>query len=128
MLATVRRGNYTMGDFGKVGWSVLNWEAQYRISAEMFSLYPIKFTKYLAYNTGYIANVAWSALQKIYPTALMSVLQMGCRVPLVEDQEVAPTLAEQYLHPSLEFANRNLLLRARDLLALRAKNEKLFRL
>lgn len=128
VLTTVRAGNYTIADFSAVSWTILNMEFQSRLAGELLSNYPIKFSKFLAFNTGFVTNICWSVLKKIYPPAITGVLQLGCRVPLVGDQEVPLKLEETYLQPSMKTAYERLLLRAKDLLSLRRKNEEFFRL
>ncbi|CAB9520487.1 expressed unknown protein [Seminavis robusta] len=127
-LATIRRGNHTMMDFSEFSWKQWNMELQYRFCAEMFAQYPIKFRQLLCFNTGTVANVCWSLVRRLYPTSLTNVLELGCEVPCQFGDDFPKPLAHQYLQPSLQEAYCRQLLRAKDLLSLRAKNEQLFRL
>ncbi|CAB9505571.1 expressed unknown protein [Seminavis robusta] len=127
-LATIRNGHQTMGDFGSFDWDNLKLEFCYQFNLEMGELYPITFTKFLAFNTGTLANMFWSLVKNVYSKALISKLQLGCRVPLGEEDEVPRSLSDIYLQPSLEETNKRMLVRARQLFTLRARNEANFRL
>jgi hypothetical protein len=127
-IATVRIGHYTMSDFGNFDWHNLSMELSTCSNAEMLRLYPIKYTKFLAFNTNGIANIMFSLTKNIFPKSMIDSVQLGCRVPMTEDENVPRPLSEMYLQPSLEQSNERMRARARELLLLRAKNEAHFRI
>ena len=126
LLATVRRGGFHMCDFQSYGWMSWSMQLQSRFSDEFFKDNPVRYRKVLCFNTGSVATVCCSLLKHIYPPAFVSALQLGCKVPLEENDSVPKSLADKYLQPSMEEAYSRLLLRVRELLTLRAKNEQLF--
>lgn len=127
-LATVRSGMYGQVDFGGFDWHNLSWEHLQKLSDEVLSLYPVHYSKVLAYNTNALANIMFAMVKKIFPLSLMKALQLGCRIPMTELEEVPRPLSAMYLQPSMEACNLRMMLRAKDLLLLRAKNESNFRL
>ncbi|CAB9508050.1 expressed unknown protein [Seminavis robusta] len=129
-LQTVRQGHAVMADFTAFSWDTkhINEEYHSRYAGEMFSFFPVRFAKYLAFNTGFPATVAWTMLKRVFPPSLIQVIQLGCEIPMAEGEQVPSTLEEKYLQPSLQEANNRTLCRALDLLSLRAKNQALFQL
>jgi len=127
-LAAIREGNFQMLDFGAMRWSSWNLSIHVRTSDEFFGGYPIKYRRVLCFNTGTIANISWSLLKHVYPS-VTEVVQLGCKVAMEEDDFEAPKkLSDRFLRPSMEAAYEKILLRVKDLLTMRAKNEALFSL
>ncbi|CAB9505568.1 expressed unknown protein [Seminavis robusta] len=127
-LATIRNGQHTMADFVDFTWNNFRMEFFYQFNLEFGELYPHRFSGFLAFNTGTLANLMFALVKHVYSKALMSKVQLGCHIPLGEEDEVPRSLSEIYLQPSLEEANKRMLVRARELFTLRARNEANFRL
>ncbi|CAB9497974.1 expressed unknown protein [Seminavis robusta] len=125
-LATIRNGQYTMADFGSFDWDNLKLEFFYKYNLEFGDMYPVQCSKFLVFNTGTIANVMFSLTKHIFPPAIMSKVELGCTVPLGEENEAPRSLSEMYLQPSLLEANNRMLSRARELMTLRTKMEAHF--
>lgn len=128
-MSVIRNGFMELIDFGDYEWENFSLEAQERLFGELLSDYPMFEKHLLAYNTGYIANIAFGLAKSILPETMRNSIHLGCQI-IEPEESRSPTrrLRDFYLQPTPEVAQKNLLERARLLVALRLHNEQVFRL
>lgn len=127
--ANIRNGFFALADFGDLNNFNFKPEAQQRLFDEILRSYPYKWKHFLAYNTGYVANIKMGLAKALMSKKMRNVVQLGCHIEESEESR-NPTqrLRDFYLLPNLEEAYKSLLVKAHALLERRTHNERTFRL
>ena len=127
-LASIREGVDCALDLADYTWEHFSFNYFQRMHDECFGYLAIQWKRCEGYNTTMVANLACSMIKTLMSANLKSTYKLGCQLEGFAGDSSAMRLREVYLQPSVEAAHRRILMRARELLTLRAYNERTFRL
>lgn len=125
-LLAIREGAVVLGESTGMGWHNVNMAYENRVKEEFWAHYPIKFKRWMIYNTNPMATIYWNLIRKLFPEDIRDSLHLGCDVDPKANKRI--TLTDIYLYPNVEASRQRVIQGAKELLEERLRNEESFRL
>ena len=129
-LRSIREGVFALMEASTMSWGNYSSTYMHRMQQELRAHYPMKFKKCMVYNTSGVANLVYALAKRFMPRDFIKVVEVGCQIHQTDSICLKPpmTLPDLYLEPTSQAAQGYLLKRVGEILAMRAENEKNFRL